>query len=95
MPVTAIFRPVRLIAPVLLEEVRDETVIWFLVVVRFRFLPLINDAGFPTVILPAVALVKFTVRSSTKLAEELPKLNAEPETVPPLSLIRIEARPNG
>ena len=55
----------------------------------------IKRAVFPIVILPAVALVKLTVRSSTKFAEDVPKLNEEFETVPLLSLMRIEAKPDG
>ena len=94
-PVTTIFRPVRRMEPVLLAEVRFETVIWLPVVVRFRFFPLMNEAGLASVITPELVLVKLTVRLFTKLADDAPNPNEEFETVPPLSFTRIEARPDG
>ena len=66
-----------------------------MVVVRLTLLPPINEMGLATVISPAVEFVKLTVRLVTKFAEELPKLNQEFETVPLLSLMRIEASPEG
>ncbi len=66
-PVTTIFRPVRLMEPVLLAEVLLETVIWVPAVVRFRLLPLMNEAELATVMLAEVELERLTVRLSTKL----------------------------
>ena len=73
LPLTTIFRPVRLIAPVLLAEVGLETVIWFPVLVRFRLLPLTNEVALATVITPELELEKLTVRLSTKLPVDDPK----------------------
>ena len=74
LSVTTIFRPVRLISLVLFAEIGAETVILFLAVLRLRSAPLINDVALPTVIVPAEAFEKLTVRLSTKLLPaELPK----------------------
>ena len=59
--------------PVLLAEVRFETVIWLPAVVRFRLLPLMNEVRLATVIAPELVLEKLTVRLSTKLPVDDPK----------------------
>ena len=84
LPVTTIFRAVRLMSLEPLAESGAETVMLFEVVVRLRFAPLMNDVALPTVMVPAVG-PKATVRSSTKLPGEIPKPNDEPELAPPLS----------
>ena len=93
-PVTEIFRPVRLITPMLLAEIGLDTLIWLPVEVRLRLLPLMNEAELASVIVPADPLVKFTVKWLTKLADEVRKLNEEFEIVPLLSFTNIEARPD-
>ena len=79
LPVTTIFRAVRLMSLVLLAESGAETVMLFEVVVRLRSLPEMNDVALATLMVPDVALVKLTVRSSTKLPGETLKPNDEPE----------------
>ena len=71
--VTAMFRPVKLMEPVLFAFNGLETVIWLPVVVRFRLLPLMNEVALATVICPDVELVKLTDRSSTKFPVDVPK----------------------
>ena len=95
LPVTTIFRPLRLMEPELLAEAHAETVIWFPAVVRFRLLPLTNEVALATVIAPEVEFVKLTVRLLTKLEGDEPNRNEEFETVPPLSFTRIDASPAG
>ena len=62
--------------------------------VRLRLLPDVNDAALPSVMAPVV-LVKLTVKLLTKLAADVPKPSDDPETAPPLSLIKIDASPAG
>ena len=62
--------------------------------VRLRALPVVNEVELPPEIEERL-FVKLTVRLFTKFAEDVPKPNEEFETVPPLSLTRIEARPAG
>ena len=81
--------------PELFAVAHAETVIWFLVVVRFSLLPLTNDVALATVIAPELEFVILTVRLLTKLAGDEPNRNEEFETVPPLSFTSIEARPDG
>ena len=85
---TTILRPVRLISLVLFEERGAETVILFLAVLRLRSAPLINDVALPTVIVPAEAFEKLTVRLSTNLLlPELPKLKDELTKAPPSVIV--------
>jgi len=95
LPVTTIFRPLRLMEPELLAEAHAETVIWFPAVVRIRLLPFANEVALATVITPEVEFVKLTVRLLTKLEGDVPNRNEEFETVPPLSFTRIDASPAG
>ena len=92
---TVIFRPKRLIRPAPVAKTGWLTVMLFELVVRLRLEPFTKHALLAAVIVPDVALLKFTLRLFTKLAVETPKLKAEPETVPPLSFTRIEANPEG
>ena len=88
LPVTTIFRPVRLMSLVLFAESGAETVTLLEPVVRLRSTPLINDVALPTVMVPEVALEKLTVRLSTNLLlPELPKLKDELTKAPPSVIV--------
>ena len=92
---TVIFRPVRLIQPAPVAETGWLTVMLFELVARLRLAPFEKLVLLDTLIVPDVALVKFTDRLFTKLAVEVPNWNEEFPTVPPLSFTRIDVKPEG
>ena len=92
---TVIFRPKRLIRPAPVAKTGWLTVMLFELVVRLRLAPFEKLVLLKMLIMPDVALVKFTDRLLTKFPVEVPNWNEEFPTVPPLSFIKIDVKPEG